>query len=36
MGPKGKHPATGDLFLQPLVELINLEHPLAKLADLID
>ena len=36
MGPKGKHPATRDLFLQPLVELINLEHPLAKLAELID
>ena len=36
MGPKGKHPSTGDLFQQPLVELINLKHPLVKLADLID
>ena len=36
MGPKGKHPLTGDLFQQPLVELINLKHPLVKLADLID
>ena len=23
MGPKGKHPLTGDLFQQPLTELIN-------------
>ena len=36
MGPKGKHPSTGDLFQQPLIELINLKHPLVKLADLID
>ena len=36
MGPKGKHPSTGDLFQQPLVDLINLKHPLVKLADLID
>ncbi len=36
MGPKGKHPATGDLFQQPLTELINLKHPLVKLAELID
>lgn len=36
MGPKGKHPATGDLFQQPLAELINLKHPLVKLAELID
>lgn len=36
MGPKGKHPLTGDLFQQPLVEQINLKHPLVKLADLID
>ena len=28
MGPKGKHPANGDLFQQPLAELINLKHPL--------
>ena len=28
MGPKGKHPATGDLFQQTLAELINLKHPL--------
>ena len=36
MRPKGKHPSTGDLFQQPLAELINLKHPLVKLADLID
>lgn len=36
MGPKGKHPSTGDLFQQPLSELINLKHPLVKLAELID
>ena len=36
MGPIGRHPSTGDLFLQPLAELINLKHPLVKLADLID
>ena len=36
MGPKGKYPTTGDLFQQPLTELINLNHPLVKLADLID
>ncbi|MEY2631408.1 MAG: hypothetical protein RIR00_62 [Pseudomonadota bacterium] len=35
MGPKGKHPSTSDLFQQPLAELINLKHPLVKLADLI-
>ena len=36
MGPKGKHPTTGDLFQQHLAELINLKHPLVKLAELID
>ena len=36
MGPRGKHPSTGDLFQQPLAELINLKHPLVKLAELID
>ncbi len=36
MGPKGKHPSTSDLFQPPLAELINLEHPLVKLAELID
>ena len=36
MGPKGRHPSTGDLFQQPLTELINLKHPLVKLAELID
>ena len=35
MGPKGKHPSTGDLFQQPLADLINLKHPLVKLAELI-
>ena len=36
MGPRGKNPSTGDLFQQPLAELINLKHPLVKLAELID
>ena len=36
MGPKGKNPMTGDLFRQPLVELINEKHPLVRLAELID
>lgn len=36
MDPKGKHPSTGDLFQQPLAELINLKHSLVKLAELID
>ena len=36
MGPKGKHPSTGDLFRQPLLELINEKHPLVRLAELID
>ena len=36
MRPKSKHPSTGDLFQQPLAELINLKHPLVKLAALID
>jgi transposase, IS5 family len=36
MGPKDKYPMNGDLFQQPLVELINLKHPLVKLAELID
>ena len=36
MRPKGKYPSTGDLFQQPLAELINLKHPLVKLTELID
>lgn len=36
MGPKGKHPSTGDLFRQPLRELINEKHPLVRLEELID
>lgn len=36
MGPKHPSPASGDLFQQVLTELINLEHPLVKLAALID
>ena len=36
MGPKQQFPVTDDLFKQPLVELINLGHPLVKLVDLID
>lgn len=36
MGPKPKGPQTRELFGQPLAELINGNHPLAKLAELID
>ena len=36
MGPKGKHPSTGDWFRQALTELINAKHSLVKLAKLID
>jgi transposase, IS5 family len=36
MGPKSKNPITDDLFKQRLVDLINLDHPLVKLADLLD
>ena len=36
MGPKGIHPSTGDLFRQPLLELINEKHPLVRLSELID
>lgn len=36
MAPKDKHPATRELFLQPLSELINLQHSLVRLAELID
>lgn len=36
MGPKTQQPASGNLFQQAIVEQINLDHPLVKLADLID
>ena len=36
MGPKAVYPGTGKLFVSPLRELINLKHPLVKLADTID
>lgn len=36
MGPKQKGPQMGELFRQPLLELINGRHPLAQLAELID
>ena len=36
MGPKGKHPSTGDSFQQALTELINAKDSLVKLAKLID
>lgn len=36
MGPKHQLPASGELFQQVLTELINLEHPLVKLAAFID
>jgi IS5 family transposase len=36
MGPKHQPPVSSELFQQTLTELINLEHPLVKLASLID
>jgi len=36
MGPKHQLPASGELFQQELTALVNLEHPLVKLAALID
>lgn len=36
MGPNRQSPASGELFQQLLTELINLQHPLVKLAELID
>lgn len=36
MGPKPSGPPTGDLFRYPLGEMINLQHPLVKLADVMD
>ena len=36
MGPKHPSPTSGELFQQMLTEMINLEHPLVKLAALID
>jgi IS5 family transposase len=36
MGPKPIVPESGELFRQTLVEMINLQHPLVKLADIID
>lgn len=36
MGPKSKTPATDDVFKQQLTDLIYLDHPLVKLANLID
>ena len=36
MGPKPSGPHTGDLFRYSLVEMINLKHPLVRLADVMD
>src|SRR5262245_24223276 len=36
MGPTPITPQTGELFKQPLVEQINMRHPLVQLAGLID
>ena len=33
MGPKSSGPSTGDVFKPPLLERINLRHPLVRLAD---
>ena len=36
MGPKQVVPQSGALFQQTLLEMINVKHPLVKLADVID
>ena len=36
MPPKPSAPASADLFVSPLDELINMKHPLVRLAGLID
>lgn len=36
MGPKPSGAQTADLFRHPLAEMINLKHPLVKLADVMD
>lgn len=36
MGLKKSGPPTGDLFNHPLLEMINLQHSLVKLADVMD
>lgn len=36
MGPKQPESETRDLFKHPLIEMINLKHPLVKLADVMD
>lgn len=36
MGPKRAAPETDELFISRLDELINLKHPLVRLAGLID
>lgn len=36
MGPKPTLPSNGELFRQPLAEMLNLAHPLIKLADIIN
>jgi hypothetical protein len=36
VGPKSKHPESGNLFQQELVDQINMEHPLVKLVELIE
>ena len=36
MGPKKPVVQTGDMFRYPLVEMINLKHPLVMLANVMD
>lgn len=36
MGPKPSSPDSGDLFISRLDELINMKHPLVRMAELID
>ncbi len=36
MGPKPVAPHSGALFQQTLLEMVNVEYPLVKLADVID
>ena len=36
MGPKATAPQSQDLFRPMLIELVNLKHPLVKLAEMIE
>jgi hypothetical protein len=36
MDPIQSNPLSGELFRQPLIDMLNPKHPLVKLADVID